>query len=70
MQLSHRYEVEQMELKSKVSDLHRQLAEMGARGLGSQTCNFASLTAKSNIPCVSVKHIAVVSIRIVRILRI
>ena len=34
MQLSHRYEVERMELKSKISDLRRQLAEMGARELG------------------------------------
>ena len=34
MQLSHRYEVERMELKSKIADLRRQLAEMGARELG------------------------------------
>ena len=34
MQLSHRYEVERMELKSKIADMRRQLAEMGARELG------------------------------------
>ena len=34
MQLSHRYEVERMELKSKIAGLRRQLAEMGARELG------------------------------------
>ena len=39
MQLSHRYEVERMELKNKISDLkisdlRRQLAEMGACELG------------------------------------
>jgi len=34
MQLSHRYEVERMELKSKIADLRRQLAEMGACELG------------------------------------
>lgn len=34
MQLSHRYEVERMELKSKITGLRRQLAEMGARELG------------------------------------
>ena len=34
MQLSHRYEVERMELKSKIAGLRRQLTEMGARELG------------------------------------
>ena len=34
MQLSHRYEVERMELKRKIAGLRRQLAEMGARELG------------------------------------
>ena len=34
MQLSHRYEVERMELKSKIADLRRQLTKMGARELG------------------------------------
>ena len=34
MQLSHRYEVERMELKSKITGLRRQLTEMGARELG------------------------------------
>ena len=34
MQLSHRYEVERMELKSKIAGQRRQLAEMGAHELG------------------------------------
>ena len=34
MQLSHRYEVERMELKDRIANLRRQLAEMGARELG------------------------------------
>ena len=34
MQLSHRYEVERMELKDRIAGLRRQLAEMGARELG------------------------------------
>ena len=34
MQLSHRYEVERMELKGKIADLRRQLTEMGAHELG------------------------------------
>ena len=33
MQLSHRYEVERIELKSKIAGLRRQLTEMGAREL-------------------------------------
>ena len=34
MQLSHRYEMERMELKSRIAGLRRQLTEMGARELG------------------------------------
>ena len=34
MQLRHRYEMERMELESKIAVLRRQLAEMGARERG------------------------------------
>ena len=31
MQLSHKYEVERMELKAKASDFHRKPSEMGSK---------------------------------------
>ena len=36
LQLSHRYEVERMELKSKISSLRKQLADMANRELGQE----------------------------------
>ena len=37
LRLSHKYEVERMELKDKISSLRKQMADMGSRELGQET---------------------------------
>ncbi len=37
LQLSHKYEVERIELKDKISSLRKQMADMGSRELGQET---------------------------------